>query len=200
MLNHNIKKSLNSCNNTNTITDNVYKPLLDVAFNTIKNNTGPADLSSLYGSKPDVIKSVFAALLTAISEFVRHDFTKSQVHKYLTEECKFQQNRANIFSDLYEANKVYTEISLSNIGSHLDHIVDIKWSIDYIMAASNISEPEGPIFRVSLITENFDPEVVGAVQKEVRFSCNSQELQDLVYKLKEASIHCQKFADRKSVV
>lgn len=44
---------------------------------------------------------------------------------------------------------------------------------------------DGPLFRIAFVT-------TGGDEREICFNCTSQELQDLVYKLKDVVRHCQK--------
>lgn len=90
-------------------------------------------ITSLYGSKPDVIKEVYAALLTISAEFGRNDYHKEAVVQYLTEECKYDTKRAESFAEIYGSKKLKLQVILGNIGTHLPHIVDAKWKIDYVV-------------------------------------------------------------------
>ncbi|KAK9754119.1 COMM domain [Popillia japonica] len=104
-------------------------------------------------------------------------------------------DRANLFSELYEKHKTRLQIVLVNIGTHLPHIVDVKWDTDYIVKTSGIDEVGGPIFRITLFVENFNDTKQENEIDKIDFSCTCQELQDLVYRLKEAARHCQKIAE-----
>lgn len=90
-------------------------------------------ISSLYNSKPDVVKEVYAALLTASSEFARYNVGKEGLVQYLTNDCRYSPARVNVYLGFYEANKEKVRVILGNIGSYLPHIVDAKWKIDYIV-------------------------------------------------------------------
>lgn len=59
--------------------------------------------------------------------------------------------------------------------------------------SSNLNESDGPVFRITLLTDVSD-KVGGKKIEEVSFACDSRELQDLVYKLKDAVRHCQKIS------
>lgn len=59
---------------------------------------------------------------------------------------------------------------------------------------SSLDEAEGPIFRIRLSTEVYDANTQNKNIEYVHFSCNTQQLQDLVYKLKDAVRHCEKLA------
>lgn len=90
-------------------------------------------ITSLYNSKPDVIKELYAALLTICAEFGRNNLTAETTLAFLTTELNFPSNRAKILSDLYEANKQDLQIQLGQIGTHAPHITDVEWKIDYII-------------------------------------------------------------------
>lgn len=90
-------------------------------------------LTSLYNSKPDVIKELYAALLTACAEFARNDLNPDAIVSFLTSECNFPSNRAKTLFDQYETNKQEVQIRLGEIGSHPPHITNVEWKIDYII-------------------------------------------------------------------
>lgn len=87
----------------------------------------------MYNSKPDLIKCVYATLLTITAEFGRHNFDKEGVKTFLITKCNYNSNRANLYSDFYEKNKQELQVALGNIGTHLPNITDVKWKIDYII-------------------------------------------------------------------
>lgn len=90
-------------------------------------------ISKICSSKPDVIKEIHSSLLKASAEFARHDIKKEHVRQFLTSDCGFGENRAELYAEHYDKNKVKLQILLGNIGVHLPHIVDVKWKIDYIV-------------------------------------------------------------------
>lgn len=87
----------------------------------------------MYNSKPDVIKELYAALLTACAEFARNDLNFDSILSFLNSECSFPPNRAKTLFDQYEANKQEVQIRLGEIGSHPPHITDVEWKIDYVI-------------------------------------------------------------------
>lgn len=60
------------------------------------------------------------------------------------------------------------------------------------LQSSYLDSSQGPIFRIGLQTEKYDAENECKKTDFIQFSCDSQELQDLVYKLKDAVRHCQR--------
>lgn len=150
-------------------------------------------------------------MLTINSEFGRHDLTKEDVKTFLTNDCNVNSSRSTIYSEMYDKNKQPLQIILGNIGTHLPHLTEVQWKIDYIVKVienillnlfivsngylfqtSNLNQSDGPLFRISLISEKKVEDYSSAPVNRIEFSCTSQELQDLVYKLKDAVRHCQR--------
>ncbi|KAJ8981933.1 hypothetical protein NQ317_002104 [Molorchus minor] len=189
-INDKLKDSLALGQNPIIITENTFKKLLENCFSILSGRDEIHSITALYNSKPDIVKEFYAALLSVSVEFARNNQSKEEISQFLTSGCKFSTQRADIYADQFEKNRQALEISLLNIGSHLPHVTDVKWKIDYIVKSSMVDESEGPLFRVSLIAEEFDEQTQQKKLKNVNFSCTSQELQDLVYKLKDAVRHC----------
>lgn len=165
------------------------------------------DINSFNSRRLDVIKEVYGALLKISAEFARNDYSNEQISIFLT---GLIAPRVCLYQEYYVKNKMKLRIILGNIGTHLPHITDVKWKIDfvvkvcktlifflimvsckYFLQSSNLNECDGPVFRITLLTD-VSNELDGKKIEEVNFTCDSRELQDLVYKLKDAVRHCQK--------
>lgn len=72
---------------------------------------------------------------------------------------------------------------LGNVGSHLPHIVDVEWRLDFAVNTSELENVNTLQYTVTLKTECPDQDVV--------FVCNESQLEDFVYKLKEIIRHCE---------
>ncbi|KAL3271105.1 hypothetical protein HHI36_021601 [Cryptolaemus montrouzieri] len=188
------KKSLQLANNLNVVNDTTYKNLLENCFSVLVGGDEIHADGTLLGSKPDLIKELYANLLISTAEFVRNALNKEDVLQYLTEECKINQKRAEIYSSAYSTNKQGVEISLLNIGNHPPHITDVSWKIDFVVKSNHLDHSGGPLFRIAFTTEKFDQENLCKKIQHVNFTCDSQEMQDLVYKLKDAVRHCERLA------
>ncbi|CAH0549274.1 unnamed protein product [Brassicogethes aeneus] len=177
-------KYLSLLNNSTIISDENYKKVLENCFSILSGEVEPHNINSLYNSKPDVIKELYAKLLSITAEFVRENYKKKDVFDLLAK-LSLNSTKSNLYCEMYEKNKKGVENSLLNIGNHLPHITDVNWKIDYIIKTNVIDESEGPLLRISLQTEKFDEKMGKKTFHNVNFTCNSQELQDLVYKLKD---------------
>lgn len=65
-----------------------------------------------------------------------------------------------------------------------------------LLQSSMLEESAGPLFRISLIAEKYDNINQCNKAENIYFTCTSQELQDLVYKLKDAERHCKNLTNR----
>ncbi|XP_044762986.1 COMM domain-containing protein 3 [Coccinella septempunctata] len=188
------KKSLRLLNNAKVVSDETCKKLLDDCFSVLGGGEELHANASLFGSKPDLVKELYANLLIATAEFVRNGASDEDVRQYLLEECNVGQARSDLYSKLYSVHKLGVEITLLNIGSHPPHVVDVDWKIDFVVKSNSLDQCGGPIFRIGFTMEKFD-EGMGCKKTEyLNFTCNSQEMQDLVYKLKDAVRHCQRMS------
>ncbi|KAF5294325.1 hypothetical protein FQR65_LT10778 [Abscondita terminalis] len=177
--------------NTCSITDDAFKKLVDNTFSILGEKPEVHGMSTLYNSKPDLVKQVHATMLRTGAECARNDFNHDDIENILVE-CNWNPNRIKVFVNSYDIHKRDMQILLGNIGSHPPHVVGADWKIDYIVKESNLDQSDGPIFRISLITSKYDEHEGKRKAEPINFSCNSQELQDLVYKLKDAVRHCQR--------
>ncbi|XP_017786258.1 PREDICTED: COMM domain-containing protein 3 [Nicrophorus vespilloides] len=199
VLNENTKRVLKYVSNPNLITETTFRKLITICFQGIIDNK-PANLNEFDNSKLDIMKELYAALLIAIAEFARHKYTKQMIETYLMVECNFPSIKAADFSGPFEINKLKLLIKLGSIGTHLSRVVDVEWSIDYILKSYALDESDGPLFRVKLITEQFDQETNEKQMGNVTFCCDTQELQDLLYKLKDSLRHCQKILNTSNTI
>lgn len=67
-------------------------------------------------------------------------------------------------------------------GSGLPNIVDVEWKLEISTVTSAIVT-DNLIYTIVLKTDQ---------NKDIRFTCGTQELQDFVYKLKDLVRHCEK--------
>ncbi|KYB27099.1 COMM domain-containing protein 3-like Protein [Tribolium castaneum] len=183
-----LKKSLVLANN---LADATYKKLLENCFVTLTGFPEPHNISTLYNSKPDQINELYAALLALTANLIQTGQNKVNTSQFLNE-CHFSASKTALFLDFYEKNRCEIEVNLINIGNHLPHVTDITWKIDYIIKSSYLDSSQGPLFRIGLQTEKYDCENEGKKIDFIQFTCDSQELQDLVNKLKDAVRHCQR--------
>ncbi|XP_066144939.1 COMM domain-containing protein 3 [Euwallacea fornicatus] len=168
--------------------------LLKNSFNCLKNATQDVGKAPLESNNIQ-IKRLQSSLLYVFSEFVRHGKTAEDLTEFLTNQCSIEAGKVAILKDYYEKWEKFIRLELLCVGNHLPHITDIKWKIDHIVKTNSLNQPEGPLFRISLKTNTHNSDCRDGLHAEnVDFTCNTQELQNLVHKLKDAVNHCQKVA------
>ncbi|XP_013001451.1 COMM domain-containing protein 3 isoform X2 [Cavia porcellus] len=99
------------------------------------------------------------------------------------EDCKFDRERIELFCTEYQNNKNSLESLLESIGRSLPHITDVSWRLEYQIKTNQLHKMYRPAYLVTLNVENSDSQSY----PEISFSCNMEQLQDLVGKLKDAS-------------
>ncbi|XP_036084036.1 COMM domain-containing protein 3 isoform X1 [Rousettus aegyptiacus] len=139
---------------------------------------------------PVVLKHCHAAAATYILEAGKQRADKSTISfcflfsfsTYL-EDCKFDRERIELFCTEYQNNENSLEILLGSIGRSLPHITDVSWRLEYQIKTNQLHKMYRPTYLVTLNVENID----SRSHPEISFSCNMEQLQDLVGKLKDAS-------------
>lgn len=152
------------------------------------------------------------------ADFVKNDLNCEEIDDFLLNVCSIAKSRVQKYLRCYENNKLYIQFSLLNIGTYLPHITDVRWKMEYILKvklfikksnsellknvhilqSSMVTESDGPIFRISLVVEKFNEKEQCNKINNINFTCTAQELQDLVYKLKDAVRHCNSISSRNS--
>ncbi|XP_032956563.1 COMM domain-containing protein 3 isoform X3 [Rhinolophus ferrumequinum] len=90
---------------------------------------------------------------------------------------------------ILEAGKQRADKSTLSIGRSLPHIIDVSWRLEYQIKTSQLHKMYRPAYLVTLNIEVFIyvQNTDSQSHPEISFSCNMEQLQDLVGKLKDAS-------------
>ncbi|XP_053428306.1 COMM domain-containing protein 3 isoform X1 [Nycticebus coucang] len=164
---------------------NAFTLLLRAAFQSLLDaqaDEAVLDHPDLKHIDPVVLKHCHTAAATYILEAGKHRVDKSTLSTYL-EDCKFDQERIELFCTEYQNNKNSLEILLGSIGRSLPHITDVSWRLEYQIKTNQLHKMYRPAYLVTLNVENADSQTY----PKISFSCNMEQLQDLVGKLKDAS-------------
>lgn len=188
------KESLKFLNLTDKLDSDSVEKLLENCCSTLSGKNENHDVSELAGLNRCETQQLYNSLLYIYVQCVRNSLQKEEFSNFLSTECNVDKNRISILEKFYEKWYKNIRIQLLNIGSHLPHITDVKWKIDYIVKSNRLDQSEGPIFEVSLKTEKYDEAIQKVNIEYINFICTNQELQDLVYKLRDIARHCQKLA------
>ncbi|XP_045318441.1 COMM domain-containing protein 3 isoform X2 [Leopardus geoffroyi] len=153
---------------------NAFTLLLRAAFQSLLDaqaDEAVLDHPDLKHIDPVVLKHCHTAAATYILEAGKQRADKSTLR------CVF------FLSFPLQNNKNSLEILLGSIGRSLPHITDVSWRLEYQIKTNQLHKMYRPAYLVTLNVENTD----SRSHPEISFSCNMEQLQDLVGKLKDAS-------------
>ncbi|NP_001336396.1 COMM domain containing 3 S homeolog [Xenopus laevis] len=129
-----------------------------------------------------LIKHCHAAVTTCILEAVKHNADKAGLSTFL-EECKFDQDKTDLFWTEYQKNKESLETLLGSIGISPPHITDVSWRLQYQIKSNQLHRHYRPDYLINLNVESSD-----ADQKPgISFNCSMEQLQDFLGKLRDAA-------------
>lgn len=184
------RDSLGLLNNTSIFSENLVREIVENCCSVLSGKTQNSERIFL---KSDIeIQEVHAALLYTFAEFIRNNQTKEDYSIFLRNQCNLRNDLVDEIEHYYGKWNGLIRIQLLNIANHLPHVTDLKWKIDHVVKSNSEETSAGLLYRITLNTETFDEHLQKMVTKALEFSCTSEELQDLVYKLKESVRHLQK--------
>nr|CAI5824430.1 unnamed protein product [Callosobruchus analis] len=169
--------------------DEAFKKLTENCLSYLTENGEMHNPNSICTTKADVMKYLYAFLLTITSEFARRKSSNDDIIRSLSEHG-ISSAKAECYANLYKEHEKTLIGVMANIGLHLPHIVDIRWKMAFTVKTSELDAMDGPIFMILLVTQQYDIAKEENVTKEIAFRCTVNELQDLVFKIKDAVRHC----------
>lgn len=81
----------------------------------------------------------------------------------------------------FEEKREDLRLLLRKSSFHFPHIIDVSWRLDYHIKSSKIEKVDEPLWFVSFKTVNPNGEL-----KDVEFTCNREEMQEFLAKLRDA--------------
>ncbi|XP_066599782.1 COMM domain-containing protein 3 [Prorops nasuta] len=184
----NTLKGLANILNTNILSEETFSQILDAVISHTCKEMNTKSIASLYGTKPDVVKGAFADISCLLVEAARHDLDEGGLITFLNSEC-INGSRVQKLCQVYKTNKNTLQEQLELTGNSLPHIVDINWRLDYCVKSDMESSIGLPLYHIRLSTKRYDD------IEYLTFTCSLQQLQELVYKLKDAAKHIEKVAN-----
>lgn len=124
-----------------------------------------------------ILKEVGAALSTLFIEAAKHDSTPTDLVEALEENADIPDERLEFIAKKYEETKPKLRSMLGSIGRHFATVTEAGWKLDYVVK-TNLAESYGEA--------RFSVTLSGPTEETVRFVCTTEQLQDLVAKLKNA--------------
>ncbi|EFA76053.1 COMM domain-containing protein 3 [Heterostelium album PN500] len=174
------------------VPNEAFRALIDCCFDVVlKHETESAlfENSSLKNVDVIALKQTYSAFIIFILETMKSNIDNSVITHTL-EDHKLSSNRIQVIIQYFNQNRIAIRKVLSITNFHYPHIIDVNWRLDYFMKSNSIEKVNTPVYLINLTTEKEEGE-----KGEVEFACTLDQLQDLVFKLRDA----QKQIERSSI-
>ncbi|XP_049805636.1 COMM domain-containing protein 3-like [Schistocerca nitens] len=173
------------------ISEEWFEQLLPKAVATIlgKSVTSPELDEQVNSQSP--ISGAYGALLILLVEASRFNLTPDSLGTALQQEYSFNAKRCSSVMQSYINNKNKIRAALTNFGQHPPHVTDVKWEMDYCVKVSSLGLVREATYNIQLEVERCQGKT-DIEENTITFSCSVGELQNLVWKLKEAVKHMDK--------
>ncbi|KYR01113.1 COMM domain-containing protein 3 [Tieghemostelium lacteum] len=192
-LSEDIIKGLETLADEKLINDQVFNHILDSSFKVaVKNNLDSSViLESAVTKDVDAIalKQTFSSLLSFILETMKINSDLNSISGIL-DDHKFSESRIENILNYFKEHRVAIRKVLSITNFHFPHIIDVNWRLDYFMKSNSVEKLNTPVYLINLTTEQEE----GVQPGKVEFACTLDQLQDLVYKLRDAQKQIERSA------
>lgn len=173
--------------NSNVLPEETFLQLLDVIMLHISKNVNGKTITSVCPSKSDLIKTAFANISCLFIEAARHDYDEESLKHFLHNE-HINGQRIETLCSRYMNNKKSIQTQLELMGNNLPHVVDIDWRLHHcVKISTRLSNV--PIYNIRISTKECNQ------MRHIIFTCTIQQLQELVYKLKDIVRHIEKISN-----
>jgi hypothetical protein len=135
-------------------------------------------------------KEVYAAVLAFALEACKHNATAAQLRPLL-DDAGVGNAAIDVFLAQYATHQAAVVKVLSQTSFAFPSVVGIDWKLDYLVKSDALEQVRTPIYSIALKTQQADGRV-----EDVNFSCNYQELQDLLHKLQDASKQVERILNK----
>ncbi|EAL65512.1 hypothetical protein ACTFIW_001570 [Dictyostelium discoideum] len=191
-LSEDVLKGIETLSDEKLINDSVFKHIIDTCFLVILKKKTESDLfDNKAVSSVDTIalKQTFSAFIVFILESMKINYDQSSISDLL-EEHKLSSSRIDFISNYFKEYRVAIRKHLSVTNFHFPHIIDVNWRLDLFMKSNAVEKLNTPVYLINLTTEQEEN-----VKGKVQFAATLDQLQDLVFKLRDA----QKQIERSSI-
>ncbi|XP_012217525.1 COMM domain-containing protein 3 [Linepithema humile] len=175
--------------NSNTISEETFVQLLNIILSHIRNNNNDAkNIAVVYSFKSDLVKAAVANISCLFIEAARYDYDEKSLKIFLHNE-HIKGQRVEKLCNTYMNNKQDIQTWLELMGDNVPHIVDIDWRLHHCVKASICRSISIPACNIQICIRKCND------IKRVTFTCTIQQLQELVYKLKDIVRHLEKMSN-----
>lgn len=188
-LSENTIDGINNILNVNIVTDDNFVQILDTATSYICESLAEIRyITKAANLKPILAKKIVADTACLFVEAARHDLDEESLKTFLNQASGDEQ-RMKKLCEKYVNNKKMIQSQLESIGNNPPHIVDVDWHLDYCVKLDTCNSLGVPLYHVRFSTKE------GETINHVTFSCTIQQLQELVFKLKDAIRYSEKLTN-----
>lgn len=167
--------------NKTIFNDDHFQQIVESVVSYIREN--PVDkfvgTGKVSDTKPILTKKVFTDVACLLIEAARHNLDEESLNNFLNS-VHTDERRIKKLCEIYVQNKTAIQSQLELIGNNPPHIVDIDWHLDYCVKLDTCNSLGVPLYHVRFTTKKHE------MTDHVTFSCTIQQLQELVFKLKDA--------------
>ncbi|EGC29168.1 hypothetical protein DICPUDRAFT_43230 [Dictyostelium purpureum] len=191
-LSEDVLKGVETLSDEKLIAENVFKHIIDCCFQVILKRKTESDLfenKAISSVDTIALKQTYSAFIVFILETMKINYDQASI-KNLLEEHKLSQNRIDFISNYFKEYRVAIRKVLSVTNFHFPHIIDVNWRLDFFMKSNSVEKLNQPVYIINLTTEQEEN-----IKGKVQFACTLEQLQDLVFKLRDA----QKQIERSSI-
>lgn len=186
-----IVSALQACAEEATLTDQQFRAITEYAISSLLNVSSAERSDALpHGVDPLLLKYSIPSITTLLLESSRTDLSTDQFILVI-DDCKFAPAKKEILQKVYHSYKQKIREKLTLVGNDPPHVVDVGWRLDYNLKHNQSNRVMQLQYTVALKTEQQSCEQDSFLQ----FSCNREQLQEFVGKLKEAAKSVEKLAE-----
>eukprot|EP01091_Cochliopodium_minus_P010767 TRINITY_DN292_c0_g1_i1.p1 TRINITY_DN292_c0_g1~~TRINITY_DN292_c0_g1_i1.p1 ORF type:complete len:196 (-),score=27.31 TRINITY_DN292_c0_g1_i1:84-671(-) len=179
-----VKKGLDLFSQEKIFTDEIFKQLIvSVVQIILKQKKEEVITENKVFESIDklILKHAYAALYTVLVEACKKRLD-SELLVSTIQDHRWNKTKLDLLSKIYEEKIDEMRLILSLSTFHFPHIVDIDWRLDYYVKSTEVSRVDRPVWLITFKTYENDSNEL----KDYTFTCDLQELQDLLIRLKDA--------------
>ena len=175
--------------NTSIVTEDNFSQILDTAVSQVCDNSAEAKcIIKAADSKANSEKKILADMMCLFVEAARHDLDEESLRNFLCR-ASIDEDRSKKLCEAYGGKKKTIQSRLESIGVNPRHVVDVDWRLDYRVKLDTCDSLGVPLYHVRLSTKEHE------TIDHITFSCTIQQLQELVFKLKDAIRYSEKLTN-----
>lgn len=145
------------------------------------------------GDPGDTINQAEYALVSLVVLSAKHNLSSNEL-KYLLSLQKLGDSVSDKICREYEVSLPELKTKLSTYGHTEPFITDVNWKMSCNIQSSSVNSNAELMYNISM--EGMD-NTSGHSRSITNFTCNTEELQSLIAKLKDIEKHCEKIGNEK---